>query len=77
MEERQFVMVSEWMENGNINEYIRSHADADLFKLVSPHSRHRPGPSLTISQQLKDITRGLVYMHDQGMVHGDLKGVCL
>ena len=40
MGEGQFVMVSEWMENGNINEYIRSHADADLFKLVSPRS-HR------------------------------------
>ena len=41
MGEGQFVMVSEWMENGNINEYIRSHADADLFKLVSPRSHHR------------------------------------
>jgi len=25
--------------------------------------------------QLEDITRGLTYMHDQGIVHGDLKGV--
>ena len=48
MEERQFVMVSEWMENGNINEYIRSHADIDLFKLVSLHSCHWSHPSLKI-----------------------------
>ena len=38
MEERRFVMVSEWMENGNINEFIRSHTDVDLFELVSLHS---------------------------------------
>ena len=38
MEEKQFVMVSEWLENGNINEFIRSHPDVDLFGLVSLHS---------------------------------------
>ena len=27
--------------------------------------------------QLGGVARGLVYMHGQGMVHGDLKGVCL
>ena len=26
-------------------------------------------------RQLKDVTRGLIYMHSQGMIHGDLKGV--
>jgi len=25
--------------------------------------------------QLRDVARGLVYMHGQGIVHGDLKGV--
>ena len=30
----QFVMVSEWMENGNIIEFIRSHQDVDRFELV-------------------------------------------
>ena len=30
----QFVMVSEWMENGNIIEFIRSHQDIDRFELV-------------------------------------------
>ena len=27
--------------------------------------------------QLSDVTKGLIYMHDQGMIHGDLKGVRL
>ena len=34
MGKSQFVMVSEWMENGNINEFIKSHRDADRFELV-------------------------------------------
>ena len=27
--------------------------------------------------QLSDVTKGLIYVHDQGMIHGDLKGVRL
>ena len=29
------------------------------------------------SQQLQGIARGLIYMHGEGMIHGDLKGVGL
>jgi len=53
---RQFVMISEWMVNGNINEYINAHEDADRFEL------------------LKDTAKGLIYMHGQEIIHGDLKG---
>ena len=31
----QFAMVSEWMVNGNINEFIKAHPDADRLELVS------------------------------------------
>ena len=34
MEDQQFVMVSEWMENGNINEFIKAHEDIDRIELV-------------------------------------------
>lgn len=27
--------------------------------------------------QLGNVAKGLIYMHDQGMIHGDLKGVRL
>ena len=36
MSESQFMMVSDWMENGNINEFIQKHPDADRLGLVSP-----------------------------------------
>ena len=34
MSGNEFVMVSEWMANGNINEFIKTHKDANRFKLV-------------------------------------------
>ncbi|KAF9645728.1 kinase-like protein [Thelephora ganbajun] len=57
MAEKRFVMVSEWMNNGNINKFSkRSDTDVDRLEL------------------LREITTGLIYMHDHGMIHGDLKG---
>ena len=34
MSSNQFVMVSEWMANGNINEFIKTRRDANRFELV-------------------------------------------
>jgi len=34
MTEAQFAMVSEWMVNGNINDFVRAHPDADRLGLV-------------------------------------------
>ncbi|KAF9649125.1 kinase-like protein, partial [Thelephora ganbajun] len=56
MTEKRFVMMSEWMENGNINTFIKTHDDVNRLELLG------------------DVTTGLIYMHDQGIVHGDLKG---
>jgi len=35
MSENRFTMVSEWMTNGNINQFVKVHLDANRFKLVS------------------------------------------
>ena len=34
MGKSRFSMISEWMENGNINEYVKAHPDADRLGLV-------------------------------------------
>ena len=34
MSVNQFAMVSEWMANGNINEFVRTYRDVNRFKLV-------------------------------------------
>jgi len=73
----RLVMVSEWMVNGNIDEYMKMNTKADRLGLVCFLSWPTSRSSLTITQflQLRDVARGLIYMHDQGIVHGDLKGV--
>jgi len=34
MTKNKFVMVSEWMENGNINEFMRAHPSVNRLELV-------------------------------------------
>ena len=34
MTETQFAMVSEWMTNGNINQFVKARRDANRFELV-------------------------------------------
>ncbi|KAF9645426.1 kinase-like protein [Thelephora ganbajun] len=54
---KRIVTVSEWMYNGNINEFVEANIDADRLGL------------------LRDVTNGLMYLHDQGIIHGNLRGV--
>ena len=39
MTEIRFEMVSEWMVNGNINDFVKAHPDVDRLVLVSVPSR--------------------------------------
>jgi len=76
MSETQFAMISDWMVNGNINDFVKAHPDANRLELVSSSFRVSL-LSLTAESfiELGDVARGLIYIHYQGMVHGDLKGV--
>ena len=46
MSDTQFAMVSKWMPNGNINEFVKAHCDANRFELVSFPFRFPPPPLL-------------------------------
>ena len=39
MTETEFSMVSEWMSNGNINQFVAAHQDTDRFELVRSTSK--------------------------------------
>ncbi|KAG5650515.1 hypothetical protein H0H81_011961 [Sphagnurus paluster] len=52
--ERHLSLVSPWVENGNLVDYIQEHPTAD---------------------RCADIADGIDYMHENEIVHGDLKGV--
>ena len=36
MSEGQFAMVSDWMVNGNINDFVKAHPDTNRLELVGP-----------------------------------------
>ena len=73
MSNSQFAMVSEWMANGNINEFLKTHRDANRFKLVwscswnipylslmeSFSAARRRGSGVDIYARTSDDTRGL------------------
>ena len=42
MGNNKFAMVSEWMANGSIDEYVKAHANVNRFELVSFHCRSSP-----------------------------------
>ena len=66
-------MVSEWMDNGNINQFIGKDQLFNRPMLV----RHPANLCRELADivQLIDVANGLVYLHDLRIVHGDLKGV--
>ena len=66
-------MVSRWMENGNMKQYIKKYGGVNRLELVSL-MRWKFDPPLN-GPQLKGVTRGLAYLHNNEVVHGDLKSV--
>ena len=79
MSETRFAMISDWMLNGNISDFVKAHMDVDRYGIVGFHSKTRC-PRLIdnlTTPQLVGVAKGLIYIHNEGMIHGDLKGVCL
>ncbi|KZT18665.1 kinase-like protein [Neolentinus lepideus HHB14362 ss-1] len=57
-ESSRFLMISPWMENGNI---------VDLVASLNPRRR-------VIDSMLHGVASGLAYLHSRGLVHGDIRG---
>jgi len=74
LDEGRFSMVSVWMANGNIVEYVRDNSGNHL-KLVG-YILIFLG-NLLKTPQLADAVEGLRYLHNANIVHGDLKSVSL
>jgi len=73
----EFCMVSKWMGNGNMLNYVRTQEQVDRANLVSSFASFAVvcWSILTADVQLLGITRGLYHLHSSGIIHGDLKGV--
>ena len=76
MSEDHFATISDWMINGNINEFLNRNPGANRLGLVSFSFRTSLRFKLADDwTQLGDMARGLIYIHHRGVIHGDLKGV--
>lgn len=53
-----FLMISPWMANGNIVQYVTASFD----------------PTMSADAMLREVAAGLEYLHSQGLVHGDIRG---
>ena len=47
MDDTQFAMISDWMVNGNIIEYINANSDANRFEFVGFRFPYPPNSLLT------------------------------
>jgi len=54
MTENMLGMVSGWMANGNVNEFVKVHRDVNRFKLVSPPSKILT-PSFTVDNYVASV----------------------
>ena len=48
MTKNRFAMVSDWMANGNINQFLEKHQDANRFELVRPGSSLPPSSAVDV-----------------------------
>lgn len=55
MSEAQFAMISDWMGNGNINDFVKAHPDANRLELVGC-SFNVPLSSLRGHQRLENLS---------------------
>jgi serine/threonine protein kinase len=63
------------MSNGHIIEFLKNAPpDTDRVSLVGTFSNNT-FECLTIMRQMLDVAMGVKYLHENRIVHGDLKGV--
>lgn len=70
---QQICIVSPWMRNGNITQFLRDNPSFPRSSLVSLTST--PTQIRRLIYQIYDIVCGLDHLHVNNLVHGNLKGV--
>ncbi|KAF8597017.1 kinase-like protein [Ceratobasidium sp. AG-I] len=69
----QIAMVSPWMENGPLPQYLQRCPHINRYQMVNTKVTPDIDTKIEFSQCVQ-VTSGLEYLHSVKMVHGDLKG---
>ena len=70
-------LVSPYMENGTLAQW-RKNTNPSIAQITEhvwpflPFARHR----YSFSRKMLEVAQGMEYIHWEGAVHGDLRGVC-
>jgi serine/threonine protein kinase len=67
--------VSPWMENGHAREFIEKTPTTNRITLVRAHCILSGLSRFSLLFKLREIAEGLTYLHGQGIIHGDIRGV--
>lgn len=72
--EKRICIISPWMEKGELSSYLGNFPQIPRMPLVSIPLING-SPMVQNNHQVFDIITGLLYLHQSGIVHGDLKAV--
>jgi serine/threonine protein kinase len=68
-------LVSPWRENGSAREFIKKNPTTNRLTLVRTHRISSGLSRLPLILKVREIAEGLTYLHREGIVHGDIRGV--
>jgi serine/threonine protein kinase len=70
-------LATPWMQNGTIIKYLKDKTLQDVrVDLLVRNDSVDFLPWLS-SLQILEVAEGVAFLHSHGLVHGDLKGVCI
>jgi len=68
-------IVSRYMYNGNLVQYLSRKPNVDRLKLVCPDDYGGPYLLLRLNAKVFEVSLGMFHLHGEYIIHGDLKGV--
>ena len=73
----ELCVVSPWMSEGHLLQYLRKYPGADRVMIVRVHVVffHVTQHAEFNTHKMSGVAEGLSYLHFNDVVHGDLKGV--